>query len=414
MKQAQLTDFDVIIVGGGMVGLSMALLLTRLAQQTKSFSLALIEGDTSISNTETDQQTDRVNSFNPRVSALTIASQSLFDSLGLWQEKIAQRACPYENMYVWDAEGTGNISFSALDIHQEVLGHIVENNIVSDALREALQEESAIRVLSASQVSSYRRQGEYQRLSLTDGTELQAKLLIAADGANSFIRQEAGFEVKAWSYEQQAIVSTVQTEKSHEYTASQCFLSSGPLAFLPLLNRENNEQCYSSIVWSCDPEQAQAFMALEEPDFNRALQAAFEHKYGSVIASGKRFCFPLWQRHATSYVQSGLALIGDAAHTIHPLAGQGVNLGLSDAQCLAEVLGRALDKGEDFSTEQVLSRYQRQRKVHNLGMMALMEAFKRGFASDDLMMRWLRNTGMDLVDSTAPVKQQLMKRAMGL
>ncbi len=154
-------------------------------------------------------------------------------------------------------------------------------------------------------------------------------------------------------------------------------------------------------------------MDMDQSAFHAALQAAFENRLGQIIDSSKRASFPLWQRHASNYVKPGLALIGDAAHTIHPLAGQGVNLGLADAECLYKVISQALEKGEDYSSEQVLSRYQRQRKGHNLGMMALMEIFKRGFASDDLALRWLRNVGLDAVDKASPIKYQLMKKAMG-
>jgi len=426
--------FDVIIVGGGMVGLTMALMLARNLGQDNALKLALVDGQkkeqkqgqkeglkevqkkTKKDGEKQQSAKDKVNRFSPRVSALTLASQSLFDSLGLWQKYIAPHACPYEDMYVWDAEGTGNINFSALDIQQSALGHIVENTVITHSLQEALEQNSSIKQFTQSQVEGYQPQTKHHTLSLADGTELQGKLIIAADGANSFIRQEAAFDVKAWSYQHQAIVTTVLTEKSHNYTASQCFLASGPLAFLPLLDveTEKDAQFYSSIVWSCESEKAQRLMDMDQVTFHIALEEAFDNRLGVIQESAKRFVFPLWQRYATTYVKPGLALIGDAAHTIHPLAGQGVNLGLSDVECLYKVISQAWGKGEDFSSEQVLSRYQRQRKAHNLSMMALMEVFKRGFASDDLMLRWMRNVGLDIVDKASPIKHQLMKKAMGL
>jgi 2-octaprenylphenol hydroxylase len=430
MNKNDSNEFDVIIVGGGMVGLTMTLLLAHKFSEDEKFKIALIDGQADAGNVKsakdvadaknqtTKQSTAKttVNSFTPRVSALTHASQKLMDSLGLWQEQIAQSACPYENMYVWDAEGTGNINFSALDIHQEALGHIVENSVIVNALQEALAQHANITSFTGKQVASYQNQGEQQVLRLAGGTELQAKLIIAADGANSLIRQEANFEVRAWSYEHQAVVTTVRTDKPHNFTASQCFSKSGPLAFLPLLdnNSDSEKQFFSSIVWSCEPEKAQKLLEMKQTDFHHALQEAFENRLGKIKASSKRLSFPLWQRHATDYVKPGLALIGDAAHTVHPLAGQGVNMGLLDAECLSEVLSQARKKGEDYSSEQVLSRYQRQRKGHNLGMMALMETFKRGFASDDLMLRWMRNVGLDIVDKAKPIKHQLIKKAMGL
>ena len=363
---------------------------------------------------------NKVQQFDARVSALTAKSRALFDALGLWQF-ISPQACPYQNMYVWDSEGTGNISFSALDIHQTALGYIVENSIITEALNSALEQHKNIRQFRGEQVSSFigdagQDQQTKNILSLADGMELHAKLVIAADGANSFIRQQADFRLREWSYEQQAIVATVLTEKPHDFTAAQCFLPGGPLAFLPLLDLDSDRdaQCFSSIVWSCNPEQAEFLMAVDDTTFQQHLQEAFENRQGAVKQIGKRMSFPLWQRHATSYVKPGLTLIGDAAHSIHPLAGQGVNMGLLDAECLYEVLIAAWHKGENFSSEQVLSRYQRQRKAHNLSMMGLMEAFKRGFSTNDLAVRWLRNIGLDAVDKALPLKRQLMKKAMGI
>ena len=418
--------FNVIIVGGGMVGLSMALLLARGMGQDSGFKLALVDGQKGMQKAgqkgvqkqkqKPQVAKENINSFSPRVSALSLASQTLFESLEIWQTSIAPHACPYENMYVWDAEGTGNINFSALDIHQSNIGHIVENNVITEALQEALTQHSNIKLFNESQVSAYQAQAEYQTICLEDGTEIQSNLIIAADGANSFIRQEAEFDVRSWSYQHQALVTTVQTEKPHNFTAAQCFLRSGPLAFLPLLDQENEKdsQFYSSIVWSCKPEKAALLMDMDKAAFHSALQEAFENRLGSIQDSVKRFSFPLWQRHAASYVKPGVALIGDAAHSVHPLAGQGVNLGLLDALSLYEVIRKASDKGEDFNSEQVLSRYQRQRKGHNLSMMALMETFKRGFESNDLMIRWMRNVGLSFVDKATPIKHQLMKKAMGL
>ena len=411
----------------------MALLLARAMRGNKAFRLALVDAQQAEApaGKQRDGQdsaqlaglsdVEKINQYDLRVSALTAKSQALFESLGLWQSHIAPQACPYQNMYVWDAEGTGSIRFSALDIHEAALGYIVENSVITEALNEALREQDNITQFRGERVSSLlsepdREQQPDNRLILADGTQLQGKLLIAADGANSFIRQQAGFKVREWSYEQQAIVATVQTEKSHDFTASQCFIGGGPLAFLPLLDTESGHasQCYSSIVWSCAVEKAQELMSVDDVTFQKSLQEAFENRLGAVQALGKRMSFPLWQRHATAYVQGGLALIGDAAHSIHPLAGQGVNMGLLDVESLGQVVLTALNKGEDFSSEQVLSRYQRQRKAHNLSMMSLMEVFKRGFAANDLSLRWLRNIGLNAVDSSLPLKRQLMKKAMGI
>ncbi len=258
MRKSSSNRFDVIIVGGGMVGLSIALLFARNLDKREPLTLALVDGQETqkasksvVENKAKKQQNKKnqktkVNEFNSRVSALTLASQSLLDTLGIWQKDIAPFACPYEDMYVWDAEGTGSINFSALDIQQTALGHIVENAVITNSLQTELDQYSSLKQFKGSQVKRYQILADQQTLSLTDGTELHGKLIIAADGANSFIRQEAAFDVKAWSYQHQALVTTVRTEKSHDFIASQCFLASGPLAFLPLLDveSERNAQFY--------------------------------------------------------------------------------------------------------------------------------------------------------------------------
>ncbi len=413
-SKQELLSFDVIVVGGGIVGLTMALLLAQQSQVQKPLKIALLDNQKKKASSKKSET--GVKEFNPRVSALSLASQTLFASLNLWQEHIASKACAYQDMFVWDSNGTGNISFSALDIQQAALGHIVENSVIVEALEQALEGHTSISLIRGEAVESYEFENGLSQLSLNTGKKLSAKLVLAADGGNSTLRKQAEFKVKEWSYQHQAIVATVKTEKSHGFTASQCFLPTGPIAFLPLLDSTSaeGEQFYSSIVWSCESDQAEELMALEDAQFMQKLEQAFESKLGSLEDIGPRLSFPLWQRHATSYVKEGLALVGDAAHTIHPLAGQGVNLGLLDAVCLARVISQAINSKEDYGSERVLSRYQRERKGHNLSMMVLMEAFKKGFGSDDLIVRWLRNAGMSSVDKLSPIKHQLIKKAMGL
>ncbi len=401
--------FDIVIVGGGMVGLAMTASLLR-QQAAKDLRIALVDAQ------KPQKQyfsRDGIGNFDPRVSALTTASRGLFESLGLWETHMQAAACPYQDMYVWDAEGTGHIAFSCREVNQPELGFIVENSVIDQALNSALADQAGLTQLRGESVQHFASGHEGCVLTLSNAQRIQTRLLIAADGANSTIRQQAGFDCREWDYGQKAIVATVETQKPHRYSAAQCFGPTGPLAFLPLQDVDASQH-YSSIVWSCDADAAETLLALDEAAFCTRLTAAFEERLGAIEKIGTRYSFPLWQRHARDYVQDGLALIGDAAHTIHPLAGQGVNLGLQDAQVLCQVILTALDKGEDFASQQVLSRYQRQRMGDNLGMMALMEAFKRGFGSRDPGLRFLRNTGLSLVDKAAPLKRQLMQKAMGL
>lgn len=409
MQQTQTEVFDIVIVGGGMVGLAMA---ARLSAELRESSLRVALVDAQLPQAR-QYARDSVDNFDPRVSALTVTSCSLFEALQLWQGQMGASACPYREMVVWDAEGTGKITFSSAEVRQPELGFIVENTVINTALNAHLDTLGELRQFRGHKVLSYEYGEGLNRLQLEEGIQLHAALVIAADGANSFIRQQAGFHCREWDYGQQAIVATVLTEKPHAHTAAQCFLPTGPLAFLPLCDAEQTGQ-YSSIVWSCDADKAAQLMAMDDRAFRLQLQASIENRFGSIGAVSQRYSFPLWQRHATDYVREGLALIGDAAHTIHPLAGQGVNLGFEDVLSLSRVIGEACEAGQAFASQQTLSRFQRERKGANLGMMVMMEAFKRGFGSSNLGIRWLRNTGLSLADKTTPLKRQLIQKAMGL
>jgi 2-octaprenylphenol hydroxylase len=392
---------DLIIVGAGMVGSALA-----LALQEQGLDVLLVDGGPlSVKPFESHA------AFEPRVSALSVASQRILDRLGVWDGIAARRACPYGEMQVWDGSGTGQIHFSAASVHAESLGHIVENRVVQDALLERLHD-SPIGLLPGARLEQLRRSGDGWLLSLSDGRELRAPLIIAADGANSAVRRLAGCATREWDYLHHAIVTSVRCSKPHQSTAWQRFTDDGPLAFLPLAGPAGEHWC--SIVWSVTPPEAERLMALDEAAFRRALGFAFEHRLGEVLHADARLCIPLRQRHAKRYVEEGLALIGDAAHSIHPLAGQGVNLGFLDVAVLTEVLLHAAQRGERLSDVKVLSRYERRRMPHNLAMMAAMEGFERLFQADPLPVRWLRNSGLNWVDALPEAKALFVRQALGL
>ena len=399
-------DYDVVIVGAGMVGSALACALGG-----SSLRVALIEAREL--DGEWPLQSDTIDGFDSRVSALTSASQQWLQALGAWSGMAAQRVSAYTHMHVWDAEGTGSISFDAADVNRPQLGHIVENRVTTCALLRQLLTHRNIHLLAPQRVQSLEQTGEGQRLLLESGMELQASLVVAADGANSHLRQLADFPLREWDYGHHAIVATVECEHRHRRTAWQRFLPEGPLAFLPLSDAAGDDR-FCSIVWSAIPSYAENLMALPDDEFCRQLGAAFERRLGAVIACGQRFSFPLRQRHAREYVRPGLALVGDAAHTIHPLAGQGVNLGLRDAQALGEELLRAARRELNPGSEQVLRRYQRRRMGDNLAMMAGMEGFKRLFEQNHPLLRWARNSGMRWLDGVAPAKRQIIRQGMGL
>ena len=393
---------DVIIVGAGMVGSALA-----LALQNSGLQILLLDG-----GSLSVKPFDSAAPFEPRVSALSAASQRILERLGAWDGIAARRTSPYGEMQVWDGSGTGQVHFSAASVHAEVLGHIVENRVIQDGLLDALYK-ADLGLLPGARLEQLRRSGDDWLLTLTDGRELRAPLLIAADGANSAVRRLAGCATREWDYLHHAIVTSVRCSKPHQQTAWQRFTDDGPLAFLPLAKADDREH-WCSIVWSTTPAEAERMMALDDAAFCQALGKAFEWRLGEVLQSDPRHCIPLRQRHAKRYVEPGLALIGDAARTIHPLAGQGVNLGFLDAAVLAEVLLHARERGEDLAGIKVLSRFERRRMPHNLAMMAAMEGFERLFQADPLPLRWLRNSGLNLVDGANEAKALFVRQALGL
>ena len=392
---------DLLIVGAGMVGSALALALRHSGLQ-----ILLLDG-----GPLTVKPFDAQAAFEPRVSALSAASQRILERLGAWEGIARRRATPYSDMHVWDGSGTGQIHFSAASVHAQVLGHIVENRVVQDSLLERLHD-SDVGLLANARLEQLRRSGDDWLLTLADGRRLRAPLVVAADGAHSAVRRLAGCDTREWDYLHHAIVTSVRCSAGHQATAWQRFTDEGPLAFLPLTRGGQQDWC--SIVWSTTPEQAERLMALDDAAFVQALERAFEGRLGSVLQADPRVCVPLRQRHAKRYVEHGLALVGDAAHTIHPLAGQGVNLGFLDAAVLADVLGKACERGERLADVKVLSRYERRRMPHNLALMAAMEGFERLFQANPLPLRWLRNSGLKLVQQLPEAKAMFVRQALGL
>ncbi len=392
---------DLLIVGAGMVGSALA-----LALKDSGLKILLLDGSPlSVKPFAAELP------FEPRVSALSAASQRILERLGAWAGITGRRTSPYAHMQVWDGSGTGEIHFSAASVHAEVLGHIVENRVVQDALLDCLHG-TAIEMLPNARLEQMRRSGDDWLLTLADGRTLRAPLVVAADGANSAVRRLTGCETREWDYQHHAIVTSVRCSRPHQQTAWQRFTDHGPLAFLPLAR--DGQQDWCSIVWSTTPELAERAMAIDDAAFCRELELAFEGRLGQVLSADPRVCVPLRQRHAKRYVAEGLVLIGDAAHTIHPLAGQGVNLGFLDAAVLAQVLLHAADRGERLADVRVLSRYERRRMPHNLALMAAMEGFERLFQADSLAVRLLRNTGLKWVNNMPEAKAVFVRQALGL
>jgi len=380
-----------------MVGASMALALADAP-----LNILLIDAQSS-------QQALPSDEHDIRVSAITQASKRLFQSLGVWSAIEDFRATAFREMHVWESRQASAIHFDGAQIGEEELGYIIENRVIQYFLHERIRETDNIDFIDADSVASFQSTGD-ERLTvgLASGEQVVCALLIGADGNRSKVRELAGIETQGWLYDQSAVVATVETELTHANTAWQCFLKEGPLAFLPLDNH------YSSIVWSTTPELADELRSVPVDEFETRLEQAFESRLGKVKLHGDRGVFPLQLKYARQYVTSNVVLIGDAAHSIHPLAGQGVNLGFLDAACLADVILEGIKEGKALGSYSMLRRYERWRKGDNLGMMFMMDAFKRVFAVDSGPVKLLRQSGMQLTNAVDPLKKLIMEGAAGM
>jgi len=392
------TEFDIIIVGAGMVGASLA---CGLAEEARQLKIALIDA----SEPKFDWPTD---SYDMRVSAITRASQKLFKDVGAWEYIIKQRISPYQDMFVWDGAGKGELHFDSADMGETDLGHIIENRVIVKALHQRIKELPQIELLCPTKLKKIEFKQDKNVVSMENKTELTANLIVAADGSRSWVRQQADIAVKGWDFDQSALVTTVKTEQYHQDTAWQRFLPAGPLAFLPLT------EGYSSIVWSTSPKEAKRLTEISEEDFASEIEQAFESKLGKITSVAERAVFPLRLFETLHYVKPRLALVGDAAHTIHPLAGQGVNLGLADVSSLIDVIVGALNDKKDIGDLKVLRRYERWRRSENRAMIIAMDGLKRLFGSELTVAKGLRSLGLDITNKITPLKNIIMQQAMGI
>ena len=392
---------DAVIVGAGPVGAALALALAK-----DGLSIALVEANEP-SLWQADVEIDT------RVVALASDSIALLTELDVWSDISSLRASPYRRMTVWDALAPGELSFDAAERGEAALGAIVENRLIQHVLWQALQRHStgasanAVQLRCPSRVAAMDSNDDSVSVHLDNDETLRSKTLIAADGAGSGLRELAGIGTRGHAYAQRAVVAHVATALPHQSTAWQRFLPGGPLAFLPLADGR------SSIVWSLPDDEAQRILALDDGAFRAELGCALDMRLGPITATTPRAAFPLRLNLAERYVAGRCVLVGDAAHVVHPLAGQGMNLGFRDVICLRRELGNAVKRGVDPGSAHVLRRYERERRSENTVGAHAFDVIGKVYGRDSLAVATLRGAALGLAGKFAPLRRRLADAASG-
>ncbi|WP_088329841.1 FAD-dependent monooxygenase [Lacimicrobium sp. SS2-24] len=387
---------DLIIVGGGMAGLTLA---TALADSP--LKLIVIDEKLPFMSLTSTPQT--------RVSAINQASEGFLRQLGIWQKLDEQRIQPYTHMQVWEQDSFARINFDRHSLNHTHLGHIIENQLLINTLWERLLEAPNVQLEVGSPIVELYTDDRRAGVTLANQQRFEAQLVVGTDGIHSPIRKRAAMALSFADYQQTAIVANVRTELPHQQCARQVFTPQGPLAFLPMADPH-----LCSIVWSQDTPCAQALMQQNAEHFTRSLYRAFDARLGHCQLESDRMAFPLVMRYARQWLKHRVVLAGDAAHSIHPLAGQGANLGLKDSKMLAEVLLSLAENGEDLSHHRALRTYERSRKAEAVRMIAAMQGFRSLFAGHHPVKKLLRGVGLSAVDSMPLVKDKMMREAAGL
>lgn len=387
--------FDLIVVGAGVVGSAAALQATRLGLR-----VALVEAQ--------PHRVWQAGVADLRVYALASDNRTLLAKLGVWPAMASARAHPYRRMRVWDAAGGGELVFDADALGRQELGHIIENDLLVDRLQAALGREADLRSYCPDRVVGLNDADDHVEVILDSGLTLRGRLLLGADGAHSHTRELAGIASTRHDYGQCGLVAYVRTTQPHQDTAWQRFLPTGPLAFLPCADG----RC--SIVWTLPDAEAQRLRVLAPDAFCAELTRAFDARLGEVVEVGERAAFPLRRQIANDYHQGRVLLLGDAAHAVHPLAGQGVNLGLRDVTALADLLQSAIARGVDIGASHRLARWARERRSETLLAASAFDGINRLFSNDAVLPTLLRGHLLGLAGRIPPITHILWKHAAGL
>ncbi|XP_076913325.1 uncharacterized protein LOC143571902 [Bidens hawaiensis] len=441
---------DIAIVGGGMVGMALASSLASMPL-TKHLSIAIIDSNPALSNGPTIKKDDPP---DPRVSTVTPATISLFKGIGAWEYVEQHRHAYFDKMQVWDYTGFGYTRYNASDADKDVLGCVVENKVLHKSLLSCLQNKDFNNTIyptrlsslslptrsSVSSATSSKSHANLAKLDLSDGTNLYAKLVVGADGSKSRVRELAGIKTTGWNYSQSAVICTVE-HPTENLCAWQRFLPAGPIALLPIGGN------FSNIVWTMSPKDASNHKIMNEVDFVKAINHALDSGYGprpesrvfggDVISSffrpdvtssaherfepppkvvrlvSDRMAFPLSLMHANQYVSKPVVLIGDAAHTVHPLAGQGVNMGYGDVSSLSNVIADGVAVGSDIGEVTLLKKYEADRKTANIAMMAVLDGFQKAYSVDFGPLNILRAAAFNGANVFRPLKKNIISYASG-
>ncbi len=388
--------YDVIINGAGLVGSSIAIGLAKAG-----FKVLVIEFNPLAKLYPTED-------YGLRVSAFTPSSKKWLEYVDAWDGIMhTGRITPFLHMHVWDEGGRGELTFDAEGTGSDALGWIMDNEATQGILIDRALTLDLIKIVDNTKLESFTRENGEVTVTLSNGDEYISELIIGADGGRSLVRDWANIPTTGWSYGQKTIVGQVRPEKSHENTCWQRFLDNGPLALLPL----SDGRC--SLAWHTTYEEADALLALDEEAFSQRLTEGFEGRFGKIEVAGKLGAYPLRLNHAQTYVRENFALAGDAAHSIHPLAGLGVNIGYLDSATLVEELINAKKAGIPLGDLTMLKRYEKRRKTHNMLIMGSMDLFKRSSTSQSRLVKGMRNLGLSTADKLPFVKKKLARIAMG-
>lgn len=390
---------DILVIGGGLAGGTLSLALAQ-----NGFRVATVDRE------DTQGWTDQ--GFDGRASAIALSSQRVLDGVGLWAE-IKDETAPIKDIRVADGNSPLFLHYDHSELGDEPFGYMVENRSIRKGLNAVVPKTKNLTYFAPNTVQVLDRAKNGVFATLNDGREIRADLVVACDGRRSATREGAGIKLTSWDYKQAGIVCTVEHERSHDFCAQEHFLPSGPFAILPLPGTAEKPACRSSIVWTERADLWPIIMDLNDEDFKEELELRFGDFLGAIEVVGPRFAYPLTLQYAETYIAERLALVADSAHGMHPIAGQGLNMGLRDVAALAEVLVEARRLGQDIGALNVLEKYQQWRRFDNDLMLGVTDVLVKLFSNDVEPLKLARDLGMATVNQFPDLKRFFMRHAMG-